>query len=170
MRFLLDPEGVKARVRLKSQVDPESGCWLWTGAKNSAGYGTLKVDGVALTAHHASRLAFTGNDPAEGYIRACDGPRHCCNPDHWRERECWQPRAQQTPAARQKASEKAHAFWSTQSDEQKRARTRAKRKALQDYRRRAVPKSWEQWDATNDGFPAVIYDRSRSKSGPYSLD
>ena len=66
-----------SRVRVE-----ESGCWVWTGAKNSGGYGTVNVAGRTCRAH---RFAF----------EFCRGPiagdlsldhlcriKACVNPDH----------------------------------------------------------------------------------------
>lgn len=57
-------------------------CWLWSGAKNTKGYGNLRIN---KRYYHAHRIAFwliNGKIPC-GYIvcHICDNPS-CCNPHH----------------------------------------------------------------------------------------
>lgn len=61
---------------------PESGCWLWQGAANMKGYGTLYINGVRKMAHRYSYELFRG-PIGEGLFAChkCDTPA-CCNPDH----------------------------------------------------------------------------------------
>lgn len=62
----------------------ESGCWLWTGALEKAGYGTLSIrkDKVLSRAHRISWTLFKGPIP-EGLsvLHRCD-VRCCVNPNH----------------------------------------------------------------------------------------
>jgi len=64
------------------KIDPLSGCHIWHGSINHAGYGKLNVRNKSLSAH---RLAWTlKNGPIpKGMIlcHRCD-VRRCCNPDH----------------------------------------------------------------------------------------
>jgi hypothetical protein len=57
-------------------------CWEWQGARSSAGYGQIRIDG---TLHYAHRLALhlTGNTPEDGQVvcHTCDNPP-CVNPAH----------------------------------------------------------------------------------------
>lgn len=69
--------------RFMAKVQPnESGCWLWMGSKNYAGYGMLGVHGKMVRAH---RLAFEYwcGPIGEGkhILHACDVPA-CVNPAH----------------------------------------------------------------------------------------
>jgi len=62
--------------------EPNSGCWLWIGATNEAGYGRFYVNGKNLHAHRFSYLAFKGEVP-EGMVLDHLCRVHCCvNPDH----------------------------------------------------------------------------------------
>lgn len=73
-------------------IKTHSGCWLWTGATNNSGYGTLTYRGRAATAHRTaaflSGLVDSTDAPKNrkgtGFIlHACDN-RRCCNPAHMR--------------------------------------------------------------------------------------
>lgn len=76
-------ETIKTRVK----VNPETGCWEWTGTKRN-GYGRTmtgsRTDGTrkSISAHRLSYQLFKGEIPI-GYdiCHKCDNP--CCiNPDH----------------------------------------------------------------------------------------
>jgi hypothetical protein len=67
------------RVRLA-----ESGCWLWTGYRNSQGYGAVNEGGRTRGAHIWSHELFKGPVPnGLMVLHACDNPS-CCNPAHLR--------------------------------------------------------------------------------------
>lgn len=76
------------RILEKSIPEPNSGCWLWTGAVNLCGYGTLRTgsrtDGTRRTAI-ASRVSyevFYGEIPDGLHVlHRCDFPI-CINPEH----------------------------------------------------------------------------------------
>lgn len=60
----------------------DSGCWLWGGYKNMAGYGSLKVDGKMTRAHRYSWELHNGPIPDGMHVlHRCDNPP-CVNPDH----------------------------------------------------------------------------------------
>jgi hypothetical protein len=60
-----------------------NGCWLWTGAVNTTGYGMVSGAGMKnIVAHRFAWKLLKGEIPAG--LRAlhhCDTPR-CCNPEH----------------------------------------------------------------------------------------
>jgi hypothetical protein len=62
--------------------EPNSGCWLWTGAVLHGGHGTVRFNGRYWQAH---RLAWTlthGEIPGGMCVcHRCD-VSGCCNPDH----------------------------------------------------------------------------------------
>ena len=76
--------GLPLRERFDRYVSPEpnTGCFLWTGALDPHGYGALTVKGVTAKAH---RLAYEFEcdiaDPTLSVLHKCD-VRCCVNPDH----------------------------------------------------------------------------------------
>lgn len=56
---------------------------LWTGARNSNGYGNVKVRGKTRKAHREAYEAINGEGSAAGFVirHRCDTPA-CVNPDH----------------------------------------------------------------------------------------
>lgn len=72
------------RFMEKVSPEPNSGCWLWTGASNGNNYGLLRVAKTRknVYAHRFSFEHFKHAIP-NGYVvcHHCDNP--CCvNPDH----------------------------------------------------------------------------------------
>jgi hypothetical protein len=68
-------------------VDPETGCWLWTGRLLPNGYGSvMPMRDPSRLAHRLSYRTFVGPIP-DGYqvdhvaTRGCKY-RHCTNPEH----------------------------------------------------------------------------------------
>lgn len=79
-------EKIVSRIRSKVVIDPETGCHLYTGAKNQSGYGTIgyEVDGrKALTVVHKAIYEFANGPVPEGMqvCHECDVP-NCVNEDH----------------------------------------------------------------------------------------
>lgn len=76
-----------AQFHAKFRIDPDSGCWLWTGAISRYGYAIFTTYPTKIT-HRAHRLSYQWRHGAipDGLVLdhfACDTPR-CCNPDHVR--------------------------------------------------------------------------------------
>lgn len=62
-----------------------AGCWIWTGATNSKGYGYLRTGGRGMPmipVHRATYELVRGPISEDFHIdHLCRNPR-CCNPDH----------------------------------------------------------------------------------------
>lgn len=69
------------------RVEPDlnSGCWLWSGAQTSDGYGYLRpFGGTRNVRAHRWSLVLAGRDPGPAVVlHACDTPL-CVNPAHLR--------------------------------------------------------------------------------------
>lgn len=60
----------------------QSSCWLWLGAKTSAGYGEVTIQGKTWLAHRFSYLYHKEEDPGPLFVcHTCDNPP-CVNPYH----------------------------------------------------------------------------------------
>jgi hypothetical protein len=68
--------------RFWERLHERDGCWEWTGARSSAGYGVLHVGGRYWLAHRYAFELAKGPIPSGLLVcHACDN-RPCCNPDH----------------------------------------------------------------------------------------
>ena len=75
-----DPQ---AAIDVRMTPEPNTGCWLWTAALSSTGYGIVNrgTRGV-INAHKLSFESFVGPVPDEMQVlHRCD-QRACVNPDH----------------------------------------------------------------------------------------
>lgn len=71
------------RLMARVEMDPNSGCWLWSGSCLPRGYGTLRVVGRRrVYAHRLSYELHVGPIPKSLHVcHACDTPA-CVNPAH----------------------------------------------------------------------------------------
>jgi hypothetical protein len=65
----------------KVTPEPNTGCWLWLGCVDRAGYGQARVGGKTVPAHVAMWRATHGEHGAEDLDHTCR-VRHCVNPAH----------------------------------------------------------------------------------------
>lgn len=81
------PKQTPAIDRVLGRVEriTETGCWIFMGALNEAGYGIVGKGGKGAgndRAHRITYLHFKGEIPAGMFVcHHCD-VRACCNPDH----------------------------------------------------------------------------------------
>lgn len=67
---------------LNISINHETGCHEWQGAKNSAGYGYVKIDHKVFRVHRLTYAIKNGAiNPEQVIMHMCDN-RICCNPDH----------------------------------------------------------------------------------------
>lgn len=70
------------KTRFWKKVHRGAGCWIWTGTRNSNGYGILRSEGQSLRAHRLSYEFHIGQVPDGLFVcHKCDVPS-CVNPDH----------------------------------------------------------------------------------------
>lgn len=76
----------RERILNLSQPEPNTGCWLWTGAtmenKNGSKYGQIRYRCVRSNAHRFSYVTFIGEIPEGLFVcHRCDTTL-CVNPAH----------------------------------------------------------------------------------------
>lgn len=69
-------------TRFWARVKKTKTCWIWTGAKNSKGYGDIMINGKHEKSHRYSYLISKGEIPYNKHVlHHCDNPT-CVNPEH----------------------------------------------------------------------------------------
>lgn len=69
-------------AQFADRIRPVDGCWIWTGSKQSAGYGNLRRAGESLLAHRVVYELLVGSIPSKHDLHhRCDSPA-CVNPAH----------------------------------------------------------------------------------------
>lgn len=77
----LDPR-LSARFWSKCTPEPNSGCWLWFGARSDQGYGVIRIDWELRYAHRLAYERLVGAIPHALDIDHRCRNRACCNPAH----------------------------------------------------------------------------------------
>lgn len=73
---------LQGRIFSKVAPDPNSGCWLWTGATFNHGRPQLRLKNGLVLAARVSYEAFKGEAPGDLMVcHKCDTPL-CVNPNH----------------------------------------------------------------------------------------
>ncbi len=77
-------EGIPRRFWDKVEMEPTTGCWLWSGGWMSEGYGKASYQGKEWGMHRFFYTKIVGEIP-EGLmiLHKCDTPQ-CVNPQHLR--------------------------------------------------------------------------------------
>lgn len=78
---------VMDRIRERTSVDPETGCWEWLGAATVTGYGRMMVTREHKThrstlVHRAAYEELVGPIPEGLQLDHLCKNTMCCNPDH----------------------------------------------------------------------------------------
>jgi len=73
--------GELARIFKRRRID-ENGCWVWTGYRNTDGYGFVVLKGRVWLIHRVSHEAFVGHVLLDKVVHHKCGNRGCFNPDH----------------------------------------------------------------------------------------
>lgn len=74
---------VQDRFWSKVLVGADSECWPWTGARQTSGYGSFRLDGKRIGAHRVAYAMATGIWPQGRLVimHLC-GHKWCTNPAH----------------------------------------------------------------------------------------
>jgi hypothetical protein len=67
-----------------ARVEKSPGCWTWTGAQSTLGYGSLKYPGIVVGAHRFSYELLVGPISEGGVIDHLCHNSSCVNPEHLR--------------------------------------------------------------------------------------
>lgn len=73
---------LEPKVRERIEIDPATGCHVWTGMMNEQGYGIIKSHGRRCRTHRISYVAAKGEIPQGLILDHLCRNRACCNPDH----------------------------------------------------------------------------------------
>ncbi|KKM92270.1 hypothetical protein LCGC14_1220230 [marine sediment metagenome] len=74
--------GQVARFDSRWIPEPNSGCWLWLGARTKDGYGQIGFDGKVRRAHRVAYKLHRGEIPAGLELDHLCRTRSCVNPFH----------------------------------------------------------------------------------------
>lgn len=76
---------LQERLEKRRRVDPETGCWLWLGAKAPDGHGRILVNYKTLVVSRVAMHVYKGFDLGSAdmicHVRHCPNA-HCFWPEH----------------------------------------------------------------------------------------
>lgn len=75
-------KSLSERIEERTSPEPNTGCWLWTGAVGDHGYGTISVNDTTRLAHRLAFEAAKGPIPSGLQIDHLCRQRMCVNPQH----------------------------------------------------------------------------------------
>jgi hypothetical protein len=74
-------DAMRERFITKQKINPDNGCWEWTGCKSKEGFGLFWLEGRNALAHRIAWFLQYGKMPKEDIIHSCGNPV-CVNPKH----------------------------------------------------------------------------------------
>lgn len=74
-------QSIEQRIADRTTVDPDTGCWNWTGRKTHDGYGRTEHQGATYV-HRISYELFVGPIPQGYEVDHLCRNTSCCNPAH----------------------------------------------------------------------------------------
>lgn len=80
MKKTVSNEEYLRRIKSHTHID-DSGCHLWTAAKNNIGYGFFRYKEKMALAHRVV-MELNGHDIKDKMVYHTCGNYHCVNPDH----------------------------------------------------------------------------------------
>lgn len=73
---------IAERIKLNTEPDLETGCWIWQKGKDKQGYGQFSIRNKNYRAHRVSFMEYIGPIPkGMQVLHTCDNPS-CVNPAH----------------------------------------------------------------------------------------
>ena len=82
LRVMVSPNYWDAKIGPRLDVDPDTGCWRWTGGIGSGGYGQVRVNGRLLLVHRVAYELFVGPTPEGLELDHLCRVTECANPEH----------------------------------------------------------------------------------------
>lgn len=81
-----DRSSLQDRMKKRTEIDQQTGCWIWKGATAGLGYGTINIKGKMFYLHRLSGWVFLGFSLEDkltqiNHKRKCNRAA-CWNPDH----------------------------------------------------------------------------------------
>lgn len=80
----LTPKSLPSEFLSRCLLDPDTGCWLWTGKMSHGRSPIFLYHGYAGSALKMSWELFRGSPPSKGQFRRTCGCDRCVRPDHLR--------------------------------------------------------------------------------------